>query len=143
MVYLPAVYKILAQNDTSNAKGHQGGPLIPKAIAWYFPTLPATTTALSPTVDVPLSVELWLGATAIGSANTRYQHQTWGAKRSVERRITGELVPLLQYANKNDLLVIERDSVVATQYRLTLHKAGTAAHTSAIAKYPGRRWGAL
>jgi len=143
MTFLAPSYKVLAHNDTRNAKGHQAGPLIPKAIESYLPSLPATTSASKPTVSVQIDAELWVGTTHVGDVETRYQHQTWHGTRSPERRITGNLGQLLGHAKKDDLLVIERDDAIDTKYRLTLHKAGTAAHHSVVSTHPGKRWGLL
>jgi putative restriction endonuclease len=136
-----ARFKRLAHNDTGSAKGHQGGVLIPKPLASYFPILSSTGSAVTPTDDQYITATLVVGTTVVGKVETRYQHQTWGGTRPAERRITGELQLLLGGAAKDDLLIIERNSSNPLEYRLTLHKVGTLSYKSYQSKIGLGRWG--
>ena len=86
-----AVFKVLANNDTGGAPGHQGGIVIPKDIADFFPPLPSVTSAENPTVEAILTADLFREGHFLETIQTRYQHQTWGGNRSPERRLTANL----------------------------------------------------
>lgn len=137
------VFKMLAHNDTGGAPGHQGGVLIPKDLQSYFPPLSSQWTPANPTVSAFISAELFDGAAALGTVQTRYQYQTWGATRSPERRLTGNLGELRSRAKKEDILLVERSQSKATTYRLTLVRKGSGAYRKIVSSAPGRRWGFL
>jgi putative restriction endonuclease len=143
MLYAKPAYKMLAHNDTGRAIGHQGGPLVPKNIESYFPALKGKTSAANPTLSKFIQAELLDGNVSHGIVETRYQYQTWRAARSPERRITGNLQPLLGNARRDDILLMERDLNDPFKYRLTLLRKGTTEHTAIVAKVGRKRWGFL
>lgn len=143
MAYDKPVFKMLAHNDTGGAVGHQGGVLIPKYLESYFPKLSSQVTPSKPTVSATLSAELFNGSTALAQVDTRYQYQTWGATRSPERRVTGNLGPLRSLAKADDILLMERSLVSPNTFRLTLIRKGTPRYGTIVASAPGRRWGFL
>jgi putative restriction endonuclease len=135
------LFKKLAHNDTGSAAGHQSGVVIPKAIDKYFPQLSAAVNASNPTVSCDLRATLFVGTKYEGVVKTRYQYQTWSGTRPPERRITGQLGPLLSAAAADDILLIERSLSDEFFYRLTLHKIGTSAYSSYSHQIGSRRWG--
>jgi putative restriction endonuclease len=137
------LFKKLAHNDTGAAAGHQSGVVIPKAIDKYFPQLSAAANASNPAVSCDLRAALFIGTKHEGVVKTRYQYQTWSGTRPPERRITGQLGPLLNAASADDILLIERSLSDEFFYRLTLHKAGTSANSSYSQQIGSRRWGAV
>jgi putative restriction endonuclease len=101
-------FKRLANNDTGNAPGHQGGIVVPMELRPYFPELDqGRTSPATPTVDRRLVVELFDGGSFLGQCATRYQFQTWGGDRSPESRITENLGPLRNRAHGGDLLIMQ------------------------------------
>lgn len=135
------LFKRLAHNDTGAAAGHQGGVVIPKDMDRYFPQLSGAVTFANPTIDKHIRAALFVGSLQVGLVETRYQYQTWGGARSPERRLTGELGPLRNVAAADDFMIIERSLSDPDFYRLTLHRAGTAAFAALVAKVGARRWG--
>ena len=102
-------FKRLANNDTGNAPGHQGGIVVPIALRPYFPELDeGRTSPATPTVDRRLVAELFDSGSFLGQCATRYQFQTWGGGRDPESRITGNLGPLRNCAHGDDLLILQR-----------------------------------
>ena len=97
------IFKVLANNDTGNARGHQGGVVIPKDLRPFFPGLAGTTSAAMPTMDHRIKAELFVENTYQGTVNTRYQFQTWRGKRSPESRLTDQLGPLRNSAKGGDV----------------------------------------
>jgi putative restriction endonuclease len=136
------VFKMLAHNDTGGAVGHQGGVLIPKVLQSYFPALSSKVSPINPTVSAYISAELFDGTSRLGNVETRYQYQTWGATRSPERRVTGNLGELRSRAKRDDILLVERSLSKAHTYRLTLIRKGTAPHQQIVSSASGR-WGFL
>ena len=143
MAFDKPVFKILAHNDTGGAPGHQGGVLIPKDLESYFPPLVNQCTPSQPTVSAFITAELFIGSTPLGQVQTRYQYQTWGATRSPERRVTGNIGELRSRAKKDDILLFEKDVANSLRYRLTLVRKGTPSYNSIISVAPGHRWGFL
>jgi putative restriction endonuclease len=137
------IFKVLARNDTGEARGHQGGMVIPRAIEQFFPRLALEVTPENPTVEKIIWAELYLGAVCLASVSTRYQLQTWGGTRSPEYRLTNGLSVLRNEARENDALVIQRSVVDSSYYRLTLVKQGTALFDRVSQSFQGRRWGPL
>lgn len=139
----PPVFKILANNDTGSAPGHQGGIVIPAALRWVFPRLINDTTPDKPTIDQRIDVELYLESTLLTRVTPRYQYQTWGAERSPESRVTDQLGPLRNRATGGDILVIQKSRLDNNLYRFTLvpSKSASFAQTKALAGK--RRWGNL
>jgi putative restriction endonuclease len=136
------VFKILANNDTGAAKGHQGGLVVPKALEQYFPRLSGEVSAASPTLDAPVTLELWVAQRRIATVQSRYQFQTWGGERSPERRLTSGFSEWRNEAKGGDLAIFQRSLDDEYYYRLTLVKAEelTEELKSAIA---GRKLGVL
>jgi putative restriction endonuclease len=143
MAFENPVFKMLAHNDTGGAPGHQGGVLIPKDLQAYFPPLVNQCTPENPTVSAFITADLYDGVTPLGSVQTRYQYQTWGATRSPERRITSNIGELRSRATKDDILLVEKQTGSALTYRLTLVRKGSPRHSAITRAAPGRRWGFL
>jgi putative restriction endonuclease len=137
----PPVFKQLAHNDTGQAKGHQGGVVIPKSLAPYFPLLERRITPQNPTVDITISADLFSSTRFLGRASTRYQYQTWGGTRTPERRLTDNLTPLRNIASADDILLFERSVQDSSHYRLTLIKVGTPEHAAIKSRSGNDRWG--
>lgn len=137
------VFKILAHNDTGEAVGHQGGVVIPKDLDPFFPQLARSVSAHRPTVDQRITAHMFDGSVYLGSAETRYQFQTWGGTRSPERRLTGNITPLRNRASAGDVLLIQRGVIDDAQYRLTLLRIGSPDFEHFAPLLGGRRWGVL
>lgn len=137
------IYKVLAHNDTGQAAGHQGGFVLPKALEDYFPLLRNATSPSNPTVDVPITADLFVGNLFIATVGTRYQYQTWGGERSPERRITSGISELRNLAEKDDIFVIERGVDRDDHYRFTLIKKNMSDYEGLRSSFGGSRWGAL
>lgn len=138
-----SVFKKLAHNDTGQARGHQGGIVIPKAISQFFPPLPAVTATGGPTVDSILSADLFVDGQRVDTIQTRYQHQTWGGTRSPERRLTDNLGPLRNRAEEDDILLFTKDLDDDGYIQLHLIKQGTAEYDAINAIIGANRWGPL
>jgi putative restriction endonuclease len=136
-------FKILAANDTAAAPGHQGGIVIPKAIAEFFPALPAETGINNPTVDTEVEAELFVDGAYEGKVITRFQHQTWGGTRSPERRLTSNLTILRKAASAGDILLFQRSLDSSQQMRISLVRQGTELYKAISLQVEGRRYGAL
>lgn len=137
------VFKVLASNDTGNAPGHQGGIVIPKDIAEYFPVLPNQTSGLNPTIDRRIDADLFSGVTFNSRVKTRYQYQTWGGTRSPERRLTDNLSPIRNLANADDIMVFEKSLTSPDRMRIRLIQIGTIEHTQITELAGNKRWGLL
>jgi putative restriction endonuclease len=135
-------FKRLAPNDTGNAPGHQSGIVIPKDLDSFFPTLPATSVA-NPTVGQRIKAILVVPGVGSQTVDARYQHQTWGAQRPPERRLTDNLSFLRNEAHGDDIVVFERSLHELDTFRLTLLKAGTPEHTALSRKVGAKRWGVV
>ena len=138
-----SVFKKLAHNDTGRARGHQGGIVIPKAIAQFFPPLPAVTTASGPTVDSALTADLFVDGQRVSTAVTRYQHQTWGGTRPPERRLTDNLGALRNEAQENDILLFTKDLDDDGYIQLHLIRQGTPEYNLLASRLGSARWGPL
>jgi putative restriction endonuclease len=136
------VYKKLAHNDTGAARGHQGGIVIPKDIARFFPVLPALPAGSS-TVDTRLTADLFVEGTRVATVETRYQHQTWGGTRTAERRLTDNLGPLRNLASKDDILLFSKDLELDGHIQLHLVRKGTADYARIDRVIGVSRWGLL
>ena len=136
-----SVFKKLAHNDTGQARGHQGGIVIPRAIAQFFPPLPAVTAAGGPTIDSTLSADLFVDGRRVDTVKTRYQHQTWGGTRSPERRLTDNLGALRNEASEDDILLFTKDLDDDGYIQLHLIRKGTPGYGALSAIHSGSRWG--
>jgi putative restriction endonuclease len=137
------VFKKLSHNDTGKARGHQGGVVIPKDIAKFFPALPAVLPGGNPTVDVRLTADLFVDGSRLATVETRYQHQTWGGTRSAERRLTDNLGPLRNLASEDDILLFSKDLEDDRLIRLHLVRKTSAEYDHVRAMTGPRRWGVL
>lgn len=138
-----SVFKKLAHNDTGQARGHQGGIVIPKAIAQFFPPLPAVTATGGPTVDSILTADLFVDGQRVDTVETRYQHQTWGGTRSPERRLTDNLGALRNVAAEDDILLFTKDLDNDGYIQLHLIRRGTNEYQALNARVGKLRWGPL
>jgi putative restriction endonuclease len=137
-------FKRLANNDTGNAPGHQGGVVIPKVLRGFFPALDENlASAITPTVDRHLMAEMFIPAQQVASDHVRYQFQTWGGTRVAESRITDNLGPLRKLAHGGDILVMQRSRDRLDSFRLLLVRKTDSAFARFNALAQGRRWGAL
>lgn len=136
-------YKILANNDTGSAPGHQGGIVVPEALRHLFPQLSGSLSVSVPTLDKQLRAELYECNERLATVETRYQYQSWGGARSPESRLTGQLGPLRKRAKGGDLLLIQYNQLDSNLLRLTLVPK-TSEEYAAIAVLIGeKRWGAV
>jgi hypothetical protein len=116
------VFKQLAHNDSGEAKGHQGGIVIPKDLDPYFPQLSGKISPSNPTIDENIRAILVVGSKVVATVSTRYQFQSWSGARPPERRITGNLGPLRDMSAADDILLVERNLTDRSVYRMTLLK---------------------
>ena len=137
------VFKVLAMNDTGEARGHQAGLVIPRAITQYFPLISDEVSPLRPTVEEFIIAELFLEEAFIATVETRYQLQTWAGTRPPEYRLTNGLSPLRNRASAGDVLTIQRSVYDPKLYRLTLIKNGSPRYQRISQAFGERRWGAL
>lgn len=135
-----SVFKILSSNDTSAAIGHQGGIVIPKDIAIFFPPLPDASKQF-PTTEQWLTADLFDGDTFLRTVATRFQHQTWGGERPPERRLTSNLGPIRDLASAGDIVLFFKDTEDLLRMKLTLLRSGMPRHTAIVASQPMKRWG--
>lgn len=133
-------FKILAHNDTGQAAGHQGGIVVPKDLADFFPPVVQTS---GPTHDVRLRALLYVDGRQVGSVSTRYQHQTWGGTRSPERRLTDNLGPLRNVASAGDVLLFRKNLEDEASIELFLVTKGSLEFSHILPMTAGRRWGVL
>lgn len=134
-------FKVLANNDTGQARGHQGGMVIPKAISEFFPPIKFKPSAAQPTADVRLSATLYCDGAFVETAATRFQMQTWGAKRSPEWRLTDNLGQLRNRASEDDILVFEKDLLEENAISLFLFTKASPQYADWLASTNGKRWG--
>jgi len=137
------IFKVLANNDTGNAPGHQAGIVIPAALRHIFPTLSDNTSVSNPTIEHRINVELYLDGTLLDKVSTRYQYQTWGGTRSPESRVTDQLGALRNLAEGGDILIIQKSLIHNNLYRFILIRKVTSAANSISHLIDGRRWGEL
>ncbi|MES5485305.1 HNH endonuclease [Bradyrhizobium sp. INPA03-11B] len=134
------VFKKLAKNDTGEAKGNQGGPLIPEDLVSYFPRLSRPVRKGSSTV--PITAILVDGTKELETVAASYKMQTRGNKRSGEYRVT-RIAPLHKLSRGGDILVIERSLFDRSLYRLTLLRKGTREFRNVDAVSAGRPSGEM
>lgn len=138
-----SVFKKLAHNDTGQAKGHQGGIVIPKDISQFFPPLPRVSTPSTPTVDSSLVADLFVDGLRVDTVVMRYQHQTWGGTRSPERRLTDNLGPLRNVALKDDIVLFTKDLDDDGYIQIHLVRQGTDEYRILDARIGAARWGPI
>ncbi len=137
------VFKVLSRNDTGAARGHQGGMVIPQDLEDYMPPLNGVTDAIRPTIDQLIEADLHLNGAFRGKVSTRYQYQTWGGERSAERRLTGNLGAIRNFADRDDILIIERSLDDPLRYRLSVETQASSIYAQLMGLIAGRRWGPL
>lgn len=137
------IFKVLANNDTGNAKGHQGGVVVPKDLRPFFPGLTGAVSAAKPTIDHKVEAQLFVENGYKGTVSTRYQFQTWGGERSPESRLTDQLGPLRNSAAGGDILIIQRSIDRLDYFRLTLVRKASQEFPAVAALVAGRKWGVL
>ncbi|WP_156368628.1 AAA family ATPase [Duganella sp. Leaf61] len=137
------MFKVLANNDTGHAPGHQAGIVIPAALRHVFPTLSDNTSESTPTIEYRINVELYLDGTLLDKVSTRYQYQTWGGTRSPESRVTDQLGALRNRAQGGDILIIQKSLIQNNLYRFILLRKDSTATEDIKHLIDGRRWGEL
>lgn len=137
------VFKQISHNDSGASAGHQAGIVIPKDLDAYFPQIAAKISASSPAVGEDINAILIVDNTEVGRVTARYQYQSWGGGRNIERRITNNLGPLRSKSAEDDIVLIERNLGDRQLYRLTLIKRGTDRHKTILKASGGKRWGLL
>lgn len=137
------IFKVLANNDTGSASGHQGGVVIPKDLRPFFPGLTGSVSATKPTIDHRVEAQLFVENGYKGTVSTRYQFQTWGGVRSPESRLTDQLGPMRNSAAGGDVLIIQRSIDRLDYYRLTLVRKSSPEFPVVAALVAGRKWGVL
>lgn len=137
------IFKVLANNDTSNAVGHQGGIVIPKVLRPFFPGLIGVPSPAMPTLSERVDAELFVENDFKSTVSTRYQFQTWGGTRSPESRLTDQLGPIRNEAGPHDVLVIQRSIDRLDLFRLTLVRKSSPEFALLPALISGRNWGVL
>lgn len=137
-------FKRLARNDTGEARGHQGGMVLPKDLRKFLPILDeATISPSAPTTDRYLRSEMFVGTNHLTDGTIRYQFQTWGGTRSAESRITDGFAPLGDRASEGDLLLFQRRADTLDRFRLILVKHGTRDYNEIRSRVNDRHWGTL
>lgn len=136
-------FKVLANNDTGAASGHQGGIVIPKYLRPFFPGLSGVTSSWNPTTDQRIEADLFVENRFLTSVSTRYQYQTWGGTRTPESRLTDQLSSLRNLAHGEDILIFQRGIDRLDRYRLTLVRRSSDEYSSLQSLVAGKRWGIL
>ncbi len=136
-------FKVLANNDTLAAAGHQAGIVITKPIFPFFPGLIGKPSQTTPTIDERLVVELFMGLSWIETVSARYQYQTWGGKRAPEYRVTGNLKAIRAPARGDDLLVMQRALTDLRRFRFFLFTHDDPLFSDVTVHTKGRRAGPL
>ena len=136
-------FKVLANNDTAAARGHQAGIVIPIDLRMYFPGLSDNTSATNPTSDRRVEADLYNENTFLASVSTRYQFQTWGGTRSPESRLTDQLATLRNLAVGGDVVIFQRSIDRLDRYRITLVRQGSSEFNLVMTLTQDRRWGTL
>lgn len=137
-------FKVLARNDTAQARGHQGGMVLPKVLRKYLPQLDeAATSAARPTVERYLLAEMYHGFQQIARAPIRYQFQTWRGTRPAESRLTEGFLPLRELAAGGDLIIFQRRLEALDNFRVLLVKSGSPEHRELSGHVGGRKCGPL
>jgi len=136
-------FKVLANNDTSSARGHQGGIVVPIALRPFFPGLTGTVSKATPVIDHRIEAQLFVENVYKDTVSTRYQFQSWGGMRDPESRLTDQLGPLRSLATGGDVLIMQRSIYRLDYYRLTLVRMTSPEHPAIAKLMAARRWGAL
>lgn len=139
------IFKVLSNNDTGSAPGHQGGIVIPADLDAFFPRLYGEPNPNAPTLETDVVLELWIERTCVGIVPSRYQYQTWGGNRPPERRLTRGFSAWRNEARGGDVAVFERSVSDENYYRLTLNKEDRLSEKlkAAIRRAAPKRWGVV
>ncbi len=137
-------FKRLANNDTGDSRGHQGGMVLPKDLRPYLPSLDTKLISVTtPTSDRYLQAEMYLGTNHFTDSTIRYQIQTWGGTRSPESRLTEGFAPLRNHAHAGDILIFQRRSDTLDTFRLILLSQSSEYFTEVNQLTERRNWGSL
>lgn len=136
-------FKVLANNDTGAARGHQAGIVIPTDLRVFFPGLANNTSAINPTTDSRLEAILYNKNNYLATVSTRYQFQTWGGTRTAESRLTDQLSSLRNLAVGGDIVIFQRSIDRLDRYKITLVKQNSPEFNLVQQLTLGRRWGIL
>ncbi|WP_187147878.1 HNH endonuclease [Halorhodospira halophila] len=94
-------------------------------------------------MSLNLVADLFVNGQRVGTAKARYQYQTWGGKRSPERRLTDNLGPLRNKAKKDDILLFTKDLDDDGYIQLHLIERGTPEYDAINTKIGSSRCGCL
>jgi putative restriction endonuclease len=134
-------FKRISKNDSGKSLGHQGGFLIPKDIANFFPPLPVASSQA--TVDIRLTADLFVDGKHVATVKTRYQHQTRDKKRKPELRLTDNLGPLRDESKGGDIILFRKDLEDDSYIQIDLIRQGTQDFIKLDNDLKERKWGAL
>lgn len=134
-------FKRLRPNDTPQNGNKQGGFILTRELEQFLPKIEMPTDA-NPAPGVTIRAALFDDAAFMGIVDARYHYQSWGNNK-VEPRITRNLGAIRNLSKGDDFLLMERSLSDPLFYRLTLLRAGTAAHKALEGKVGTRRWGAV
>lgn len=136
-------FKVLANNDTGSALGHQGGLVVPKELRPFFPDISYSEGSSKAAPDRWIQAQLFLDGRYVGTVQTRYQYQTWGRTRSEESRLTSNLSEILNPAQGGDVIVIQRSVRDLDLFRIQVFTQGNPAFQTMKDKIGEKRWGVL
>jgi putative restriction endonuclease len=117
--------------------------VIPQDLEDFMPSLRGVLDAAQPTISQFIEADLYLDGAYKGSVSTRYQYQSWGGGRTVERRLTGNLGPIRNFADQGDILLIERSLEDPLHYKLSIETKKSNLYPQISALVGMRRWGVL
>lgn len=66
-------FKVLASNDTGQARGHQSGFVVPIPIQQYLPLIQGQPCKERPSIAIPLTAHLYAAGIRLGEVRTQYQ----------------------------------------------------------------------
>ena len=137
-------FKKLAHNDTGQARGHQGGMVIPTGLRPFLPVLDENAITVStPTIDIHFQVKMYVGMSYLMDSTVRYQLQSWGGLRTPESRITHGFIPLRSKASEGDILIFQRNVERIDSYRLVLIQKSKPEFHDTSMWIGNRKWGVL
>ena len=136
-------FKVLANNDTGSAPGHQGGWVVPAELRSYFPALASPEDPAQATVDRRIQARLLIDGKYVETVQTRYQYQTWGGTRSPESRLTSNLSTVLNPAQGGDLLVMQRHVRELDVFKLQVFTRRSQVFDWIQSRIGDKKWGVL
>ncbi len=138
-------YKLLALNDSGEAKGHQAGIVIPKNICHLFPQFSQSLNASHPTREIYITANIFIEDKLVANGEpVRYQSQSWGGNRPPENRITSGTNSFRNISQKDDCLIIQKH-LNKEAYRFILLQKGSEKYNylgSLLSNYR-KRWGTI